>query len=41
MHDPYALIKKLKKAKADIPKEDIMLGLHEPAVRPYTGFAVA
>lgn len=27
--------------QAGIPKEDIVLGFHEPAVRPYTGFAVA
>jgi hypothetical protein len=26
---------------ADIPKEDIVLGFHEPDVRQYTGFAVA
>lgn len=25
---------------AGIPKEDIVLGFHEPSVRPYTGFAV-
>jgi hypothetical protein len=24
-----------------IPKEDIVLGFHEPEIRPYTGFAVA
>jgi hypothetical protein len=24
-----------------IPKEDIVLGFHEPSIRPYTGFAVA
>jgi hypothetical protein len=23
-----------------VPKEDIVLALHEPLVRPYTGFAV-
>jgi len=27
--------------EAGIPKEDIVLGFHEPAVRKYTGFAVA
>lgn len=27
--------------QAGIPKEDIVLGFHEPAVRPYTGFAMA
>lgn len=27
--------------QAGIPKEDIVLGFHEPDVRPYTGFAVA
>lgn len=27
--------------EADIPKEDIVLGFHEPNVRKYTGFAVA
>jgi XisI protein len=27
--------------EAGIPKEDIVLGFHEPDVRPYTGFAVA
>lgn len=27
--------------QAGIPKEDIVLGFHEPAVRPYTGFAFA
>jgi XisI protein len=26
---------------AGIPKEDIVLGFHEPEIRPYTGFAVA
>lgn len=26
--------------KAGIPKEDIVLGFHEPSVRKYTGFAV-
>lgn len=26
---------------AGIPKSDIVLGFQEPAVRPYTGFAVA
>jgi hypothetical protein len=24
-----------------IPKQDIVLGFHEPEIRPYTGFAVA
>jgi XisI protein len=24
-----------------IPKEDIVLGFHEPSIRPHTGFAVA
>ena len=24
-----------------IPKHDMVLGFHEPAVRPYTGYAVA
>jgi len=27
--------------EAGIPKEDIVLGFHEPNVRQYTGFAVA
>ena len=27
--------------EAGIPKSDIVLGFHEPAVRPHTGFAVA
>jgi XisI protein len=27
--------------QAGIPKEDIVLGFHEPNVRKYTGFAVA
>ncbi|MBD2495095.1 XisI protein [Nostoc sp. FACHB-280] len=27
--------------QAGIPKEDIVLGFHEPDVRQYTGFAVA
>jgi hypothetical protein len=27
--------------QAGIPKEDIVLGFHEPEVRKYTGFAVA
>lgn len=27
--------------QAGIPKEEIVLGFHEPEVRPYTGFAVA
>lgn len=27
--------------QAGIPKEDIVLGFHEPEVRQYTGFAVA
>ena len=27
--------------QAGIPKKDIVLGFHEPDVRPYTGFAVA
>lgn len=27
--------------QAGIPKEDIVLGFHEPNVRQYTGFAVA
>jgi hypothetical protein len=27
--------------KAGIPKEDIVLGFHEPDVRPHTGFAIA
>lgn len=27
--------------QAGIPKEDIVLGFHEPSVRPHTGFAVA
>jgi len=27
--------------QAGIPKEDIVLGFHEPEIRPYTGFAVA
>ncbi|MCF2150697.1 XisI protein [Desmonostoc muscorum LEGE 12446] len=27
--------------EAGIPKEDIVLGFHEPNVRKYTGFAVA
>jgi XisI protein len=26
---------------AGIPKQDIVLGFHEPEIRPYTGFAVA
>lgn len=26
---------------AGIPSSDIVLGFHEPAIRPYTGFAVA
>lgn len=26
---------------AGIPKQDIVLGFHEPEVRPYTGFAIA
>ena len=26
--------------QAGIPKEDIVLGFHEPEIRPYTGFAV-
>jgi hypothetical protein len=27
--------------KAGIPKEDIVLGFHEPEIRPHTGFAIA
>jgi hypothetical protein len=27
--------------KAGIPKEHIVLGFHEPEVRPYTGFAIS
>jgi XisI protein len=27
--------------QAVIPKEDIVLGFHEPSIRPHTGFAVA
>ena len=27
--------------QAGVPKEDIVLGFHEPEIRPYTGFAVA
>ncbi|MFN6271466.1 MAG: element excision factor XisI family protein, partial [Microcystis sp.] len=27
--------------KAGIPKEDIVLGFHEPEVRLHTGFAIA
>ncbi len=27
--------------QAGIPKQDIVLGFHEPEIRPYTGFAVA
>ncbi|MEO1395546.1 MAG: XisI protein [Cyanobacteria bacterium J06634_5] len=27
--------------EAGIPKSDIVLGFHEPSVRPHTGFAVA
>jgi XisI protein len=27
--------------QAGIPKEDIVLGFHEPSIRPHTGFAVA
>jgi hypothetical protein len=27
--------------QAGIPKADIVLGFHEPEIRPYTGFAVA
>jgi hypothetical protein len=27
--------------QAGIPKSDIVLGFHEPEIRPYTGFAVA
>ena len=27
--------------QAGIPKKDIVLGFHEPEIRPYTGFAVA
>jgi XisI protein len=27
--------------QSGIPKEDIVLGFHEPEIRPYTGFAVA
>lgn len=27
--------------KAGIPKGDIVLGFHEPEIRPYTGFAIA
>lgn len=27
--------------EAGIPKEEIVLGFHEPGVRKYTGFAVA
>jgi hypothetical protein len=27
--------------QSGIPKEDIVLGFHEPSIRPYTGFAVA
>jgi hypothetical protein len=27
--------------QAGIPKEDIVLGFHEPEIRKYTGFAVA
>ncbi|HAA27931.1 MAG TPA: XisI protein [Cyanobacteria bacterium UBA8553] len=27
--------------QAGIPKEEIVLGFHDPDVRPYTGFAVA
>ena len=27
--------------QAGIPKEDIVLGFHEPEIRPHTGFAVA
>lgn len=27
--------------QAGIPKEDIVLGFHEPEIRQYTGFAVA
>ena len=27
--------------KAGIPKTDIVLGFHEPEVRPYTGYAIA
>jgi XisI protein len=26
---------------AGIPKQEIVLGFHEPEIRPYTGFAVA
>jgi XisI protein len=26
---------------AGIPKQDIVLGFHEPEIRPYTGFAIA
>ncbi len=27
--------------EAGIPKSDIVLGFHEPSVRPHTGFAIA
>lgn len=27
--------------QAGIPKDEIVLGFHEPEIRPYTGFAVA
>jgi XisI protein len=27
--------------QSGIPKEDIVLGFHEPSIRPHTGFAVA
>jgi XisI protein len=27
--------------RSGIPKEDIVLGFHEPEIRPHTGFAVA
>lgn len=27
--------------QSGIPKEDIVLGFHEPSIRQYTGFAVA
>lgn len=27
--------------QSGIPKEDIVLGFHEPSIRPHTGFAIA
>jgi hypothetical protein len=49
-HDPYRVWIQLDNTEdgiaeelisAGIPKQDIVLGFHEPEIRPYTGFAVA